>query len=58
MFPMRFAMWAGVGLAGASLMAAPLKIACIGDSITEGTGLANAAVESYPARLQRLIGMP
>ena len=40
----------------ASLAAAPLKIACIGDSITEGSGLSNPAVESYPARLQRLLG--
>ncbi len=36
--------------------AVPLKIACIGDSITQGAGLANPAVESYPARLQRLLG--
>src|SRR6266567_5306540 len=36
--------------------AAPMKIACIGDSITEGAGLSNPAVESYPARLQRLLG--
>src|SRR5207244_423133 len=35
---------------------APVKIACIGDSITEGAGLSNPAVESYPARLQRLLG--
>lgn len=34
----------------------PVKIACIGDSITEGAGLANATQESYPARLQRLLG--
>src|SRR5690348_3809700 len=33
-----------------------LKIACIGDSITMGSGLANPAVESYPGRLQRLLG--
>jgi lysophospholipase L1-like esterase len=36
--------------------AAPTKIACIGDSITEGAGLGNASLESYPARLQRLLG--
>ncbi|MDB6039182.1 MAG: hypothetical protein JWM99_3023 [Verrucomicrobiales bacterium] len=40
----------------APLQAAPVKIACVGDSITEGAGLGNAAVESYPARLQRLLG--
>lgn len=43
-------------LGAASLLAAPLKIACIGDSITEGAGLSNPATESYPARLQRLLG--
>lgn len=34
----------------------PPRVACIGDSITEGAGLANPAVESYPARVQRLAG--
>jgi acyl-CoA thioesterase-1 len=34
--------------------AAPIKIACVGDSITEGAGL--AVTENYPARLQRLLG--
>ncbi len=29
------------------------KVACIGDSITYGYGLANRAEESYPAQLQR-----
>jgi len=43
-------------IAIASLAAAPLKVACIGDSITEGAGLSNPAVESYPARVQRLLG--
>ncbi len=38
------------------LRGAPVKVACIGDSITEGAGLSNAALESYPARLQRLLG--
>ena len=41
---------------GMSASAAPVRIACVGDSITEGSGLANPAVESYPARLQRLLG--
>ena len=31
------------------------KVACIGDSITYGYGLANRAVESYPAQLQKLL---
>lgn len=36
--------------------AAPVTVACVGDSITEGAGLANPATESYPAKLQRLLG--
>jgi acyl-CoA thioesterase-1 len=40
-----------------TLSGAPLKVACIGDSITEGSGLANPATESYPAKLQRLLGV-
>lgn len=36
--------------------AAPLKIACVGDSITAGTALGNPALESYPPRLQRILG--
>jgi acyl-CoA thioesterase-1 len=39
-----------------SVQASPTKIACIGDSITEGAGLNNPSVQSYPARLQRLLG--
>lgn len=31
------------------------KIACIGDSITYGTGLGDRAAESYPAVLQRML---
>ncbi len=39
-----------------SLWGAPLKIACIGDSITAGSGLSSPSTESYPPRLQRLLG--
>jgi lysophospholipase L1-like esterase len=52
---LRFFCLAGALLLG-PLQAAQVKIACVGDSITEGAGLGNAAVESYPARLQRLLG--
>jgi lysophospholipase L1-like esterase len=45
----------GLGLA-LPLQAVPMKIACIGDSITYGAGLSNPATESYPGRLQRLFG--
>ncbi len=39
-----------------ALHGAQLRIACIGDSITFGSGLSNPSVESYPAKLQRLLG--
>lgn len=32
------------------------KIACVGNSITYGSGLVNPAEESYPAQLQQLMG--
>jgi len=32
------------------------KVACIGNSVTYGYGLANPAQESYPAKLQQLLG--
>lgn len=35
---------------------AATKVACVGDSITEGSGLGSPTTESYPARLQRLLG--
>ncbi len=46
----------GLLLACLSLHASPVRIACVGDSITEGSGLSRPAVESYPARLQQLLG--
>ncbi len=33
-----------------------LKVACIGNSITEGAGLYNQAVDAYPDQLQRILG--
>lgn len=33
-----------------------VKVACVGDSITEGDGLADRANESYPAVLSQLLG--
>ena len=32
-----------------------VKVACIGDSITYGLGLADRAKESYPAQLQKML---
>jgi lysophospholipase L1-like esterase len=33
-----------------------LKVACVGDSITEGTGLSDPQRESYPAQLAEMLG--
>jgi acyl-CoA thioesterase I len=41
-------------IAGISM--AQTKIACIGNSITEGFGLQTPSTQSYPARLQALLG--
>jgi lysophospholipase L1-like esterase len=32
------------------------RISCVGDSITEGTGLSNPSQESYPAQLASMLG--
>ncbi len=37
-------------------VAAPLRVACLGDSITEGAGTKDLARESYPAQLGALLG--
>jgi lysophospholipase L1-like esterase len=34
----------------------PIRVACVGDSITQGVGTQNPNEESYPARLQTLLG--
>ncbi|MDB6023965.1 MAG: Acetylesterase, lipase-GDSL family [Verrucomicrobiales bacterium] len=34
----------------------PIRVACIGDSITYGYGIANREKDSYPAQLQALLG--
>ena len=39
-----------------SSQAAPIKVTCVGDSITAGYGLANSGTQSYPAQLQTLLG--
>jgi acyl-CoA thioesterase-1 len=35
---------------------AVINIACVGDSITYGVGVNNASIDSYPAKLQQLLG--
>ena len=41
---------------GMSLAADPQKVACVGDSITQGVGTQDPATGSYPAQLQALMG--
>ncbi|HWA83976.1 MAG TPA: discoidin domain-containing protein [Fimbriimonadaceae bacterium] len=40
----------------ALLIVAPVRVACIGASITTGVGTQNPATQSYPAQLQRFLG--
>lgn len=39
-----------------SFAATPIKVACIGNSVTFGAGLTNPQLDSYPAQLQQLLG--
>ncbi|HEY8995078.1 MAG TPA: GDSL-type esterase/lipase family protein [Lacunisphaera sp.] len=41
---------------GLSVTFAQIHIACVGDSITAGYGLANPGTQSYPAQLQAIMG--
>jgi lysophospholipase L1-like esterase len=41
---------------GFSSAFAQVQVACVGDSITAGYGLANPGTESYPAQLQVILG--
>lgn len=34
----------------------PVKVACVGNSITYGTGIANREKDSYPVKLQQMLG--
>lgn len=34
----------------------PVKVACVGNSITYGTGIANREKDAYPVKLQRMLG--
>ena len=56
MYPSRLQIIVVLWLCAVQAISAPLKVACIGDSITEGSGLGNPTTESYPAKLQRLLG--
>ena len=39
-----------------SRAANPVRVACVGDSITEGVGTQNPKKDSYPAKLQEILG--
>ena len=43
-------------MAGLPSVLAQIKVACVGDSITAGYGLANPGTQSYPAQLQAILG--
>ena len=34
----------------------PIRVACVGNSITYGTGIEDRAHDSYPSQLQRMLG--
>lgn len=40
-----------------NVLAPPLRIACVGNSITEGAGIKQPALNSYPSKLSRKLGM-
>jgi lysophospholipase L1-like esterase len=52
---MLLAIGAAIVLSASSAWA-QVKVACVGDSITFGYGLANPGTQSYPAQLQALLG--
>lgn len=45
-----------ISVAASSSLAQPIRVACIGDSITEGAGVENAAYNAYPVVLGKLLG--
>jgi lysophospholipase L1-like esterase len=53
LFPALFLVLA---LLSAGFAAEPVKVACVGDSITAGYALKNPKADAYPAQLQRLLG--
>ena len=58
MFPSRLCVLSAFLLFGAGTLNsnAAIVVSCIGDSITAGVGVGTPALESYPAKLQRLLG--
>jgi lysophospholipase L1-like esterase len=56
MFPLRLSAIVILWLFGIKFCGAMTIVSCIGDSITSGVGVNNPAIESYPAKLQKLLG--
>ncbi len=50
------ASWLGTGRAAGAPAADTVRVACVGDSITFGSGISDRDRDSYPAVLQRLLG--
>ncbi len=48
-------LWAVLLVSGLTETTQAKLVACVGDSITYGSGIANRTVDSYPAQLQRLL---
>ncbi len=51
-----FVFLALIAFSATAAVAAPLRVACLGDSITEGAGTSDPVRESYPAQLAALLG--
>jgi len=47
---------AGAGAVVLADQAGPIRLACVGDSITAGAGTMNRETQSYPAQLGRMLG--
>jgi lysophospholipase L1-like esterase len=56
MLTLRFSTIIALWLFGINFCGAAIVVSCIGDSITAGVGVNNPATESYPAKLQKLLG--
>lgn len=54
---MSFALQAAAAVPGRKKASVPpVRVACVGNSITYGTGIQDRARDSYPAQLQRMLG--
>ncbi|OYP74897.1 hypothetical protein CIK94_07310 [Prevotella sp. P4-51] len=54
---MSFALQAAAAVPGRKKATAPpVRVACVGNSITYGTGIQDRARDSYPAQLERMLG--